>query len=77
VHFYSKLWRFSRPNRGTVNYCRASDAASRRDVARRARCARAAPASVSGPTQTHPEVPHLPEVPRPEAGSTPRRLEVA
>jgi hypothetical protein len=58
VHFYSNYRRFSRTNRGTMNYYRAGDAAPRR----------AAPASASGPTQTHFEVPHLPEVPRPEAG---------
>jgi hypothetical protein len=65
VKSYSSFWRFLRLNSGTVTFCRAGDAAPRRaclDV-------RAHPAASRGP--------HLPEVPRPEVGSTPRRLEVS
>jgi hypothetical protein len=69
VHFYFKIGSKSRTNKGTVKQFGAR--------ARRRAPIRAAPPSASGPTQTHPEVPHLPEVPRPESGSTPRRLEVA
>jgi hypothetical protein len=65
VHLYSSFWRFLRLNSGTMNFFRDGDATPRRaylDV-------RAHPAASRGP--------HLPEVPRPEAGGTPRRLEVA
>jgi hypothetical protein len=70
VHFNSNFWRFLRLNSGTVNLCRAGDSAPRRAATSRATRprARTAPASASGPTEMHPEVPPLPEDPRPEAG---------
>jgi hypothetical protein len=71
VKFYSSFWRFLRLNCGTVNFCRAGDAAPRRAATSRARaCPRhAVPASTSGPTQPHPEVRPFPRSRVPRSGA--------
>jgi hypothetical protein len=75
VHFYSKFWRFLRSNSGTVNFCRAGDAAPCRAPCARAPAPRLPRRPV--PPRRIPRSRTFPRARAPRPRSTPRRLEVA